>query len=164
MQKIKSITIVALLFLSLSSLLYLNSCKKDACAKITCNNGGVCINGACSCTQGYEGTDCNTKIIDKYAGTYSGSEYYYLSGGQTISKTFSVEIISINQIKINELPSYSYSLSGSLNNSSNKSIYANVNLNDFTFQIPSQIVDGNMYMGDGALLADNKFSLRCSFQ
>jgi hypothetical protein len=37
-------------------------------------------------------------------------------------------------------------------------------LNDLAFQIPAQIVDGNMYMGDGALLADNKVSMRCDLQ
>lgn len=165
MQKLKSLAVILLLVFGSSSILYLNSCKKDACEKVTCQNGGVCVNGSCSCTQGYEGKNCETKSIDKYAGKYSGSEYYYLnSSGVVAAQSIIVETMSMNQIKISGMPLYSYNFSGSLDNNANKTIYANVNLNDLTFQIPAQFVDGNIYMGDGAILADNKISWRCSIQ
>ncbi len=34
--------------------------KEDACAKITCMNGGVCKDGKCDCPDGFEGDRCQT--------------------------------------------------------------------------------------------------------
>ncbi len=48
--------------------LTVNSCKKtdDPCSGITCQNGGTCNNGSCSCATGYEGSRCETEIRAKY--------------------------------------------------------------------------------------------------
>ncbi len=36
----------------------MQSCKKDLCAGVSCLNGGVCVNGSCSCPTGFEGAAC----------------------------------------------------------------------------------------------------------
>ncbi|MBS1777708.1 MAG: calcium-binding EGF-like domain-containing protein [Bacteroidetes bacterium] len=47
--------IIAITF---SSVLF-NSCnKEDNCSRITCQNGGACLNGACKCPSGFSGTFC----------------------------------------------------------------------------------------------------------
>lgn len=36
------------------------SCTKDKCKDVTCQNGGTCTDGVCSCPSGFEGTNCET--------------------------------------------------------------------------------------------------------
>ena len=60
----------AFTMLALSTALFFSSCK-DECKDVTCNNGGVCVEGACDCASGYEGTDCSTEIRAKFKGTWN---------------------------------------------------------------------------------------------
>lgn len=59
-----------ILFLSLF-LLMLNACS-DPCSDIDCGPNGTCIEGECSCDEGYEGMLCDTETRAKYLGLYSG--------------------------------------------------------------------------------------------
>jgi hypothetical protein len=43
---------------------------KDLCESITCQNGGTCFKGKCSCPGGYEGEFCQTRAIVKYLGNW----------------------------------------------------------------------------------------------
>jgi len=52
----------------------LNSCTEDKCKDVTCSNGGVCMDGTCDCAAGYEGTTCQTKMADKFVGSYKYNE------------------------------------------------------------------------------------------
>jgi len=36
------------------------SCNKDKCKDVTCQNGGACTDGTCSCPSGFEGANCET--------------------------------------------------------------------------------------------------------
>ena len=48
-----------------TTVLMVNSCKKedpDPCEGVTCLNGGTCVNGSCSCPQGYSGPACETQV------------------------------------------------------------------------------------------------------
>jgi hypothetical protein len=54
----------------------LTACKKsspDTCAAVQCKNGGKCVNGACECLVGYEGSDCSMLSRDKIIGHYRGA-------------------------------------------------------------------------------------------
>jgi hypothetical protein len=74
MKKIKFLAFAVMMVLSVASVTYFNSCKKDPCKDVVCNNGGTCVDGTCSCTTGYEGTNCETKSRDKFIGVFKGAE------------------------------------------------------------------------------------------
>lgn len=72
-----------LLFLFIASVLFLSGCKKDetdACAAITCLNGGTCNDGNCFCPGGWTGTYCETQVVtDPCAGVLC------LNGGNCVN-------------------------------------------------------------------------------
>ena len=37
------------------------ACTKDACASVTCQHGGTCSGGNCTCPSGYTGSRCETQ-------------------------------------------------------------------------------------------------------
>lgn len=59
-----------------ATMLFTTSCTQDLCVKnkITCQNGGICSEGICSCAAGYEGELCATESRTKFIGTFVGSE------------------------------------------------------------------------------------------
>jgi hypothetical protein len=71
MKKFKLLSLATALTLGLASL---NSCTEDKCKDVTCDNGGACVDGTCECADGYEGTTCQTKMTDKFAGSYKYNE------------------------------------------------------------------------------------------
>lgn len=50
------------LLFALALLILLPTCKKDVCDDIVCQNGGECLNGLCSCPDGYEGPACEKQV------------------------------------------------------------------------------------------------------
>ncbi len=62
---------IVLFFGILVSLIY-TSCEKNICDGVTCQHGGSCANGLCTCPTGYEGAQCQTLVTDRYVGTYVG--------------------------------------------------------------------------------------------
>lgn len=74
MKSMKYIALSAFLTLSAFCAVLYSSCTKDECKDVTCQNGGTCSGGTCTCVVGYEGTRCETKSRDKFIGTYVGSE------------------------------------------------------------------------------------------
>ena len=60
-----------ILFVVFSLFIGLFSC--NPCRNTECQNGGVCDEGDCMCTDEYEGENCETKKIAKFIGDYSVS-------------------------------------------------------------------------------------------
>lgn len=50
------------------------ACIKDKCGAILCDNGGVCVDGKCTCPTGYEGTSCSKMWYEKFAGRWNVSD------------------------------------------------------------------------------------------
>lgn len=123
MKKYNLIVIVTLLvfgiFISTSFL----SCNKeskttttttiiDSCTNVTCYNGGVCIDGTCNCTTGWEGIDCNINSRTKFVKTWNANDtssnsvtYNYSSKITTGNTTHSVFIENFaNSISISGTP------------------------------------------------------------
>ena len=48
--------------------------KKDACDDVSCNGGGVCIDGTCQCDSLHEGTNCEIDKRSRYFGSFVGNE------------------------------------------------------------------------------------------
>ncbi|MEM7655838.1 MAG: hypothetical protein AAF399_06895 [Bacteroidota bacterium] len=59
-----------LLFLMLGLVLLANSCREDPCEGITCQNGGICLDGNCDCIPGFIGDFCQFFDPRQYFGTY----------------------------------------------------------------------------------------------
>jgi hypothetical protein len=72
MKTVKTLITTAALVTTIFGAITYTSCKKDKCKTVTCLNGGSCNNGNCTCQSGYEGSICDTKTNEKFAGTYSG--------------------------------------------------------------------------------------------
>ena len=68
----KHTLISAVAFLGISSTVLYTSCNDDSCLKLNCRNGGTCADNLCKCPSGYEGTQCENKIADRYIGGYVG--------------------------------------------------------------------------------------------
>ncbi len=74
MKKFRLIALSALVTVASATAIFSTSCSKDECKDVTCQNGGVCSGGNCTCPVGYEGSRCETKSRDKFVGVYTGSE------------------------------------------------------------------------------------------
>ncbi len=60
------------LILLLLTITLLTSCKKKC---DSCGAHQQCVDGVCQCQQWYEGVNCDTDMIDKFLGTFSGVTY-----------------------------------------------------------------------------------------
>jgi len=63
-----------ILSISIFLLLLLQSCKKDPCETVLCENSGTCEEGICDCLDGYEGSTCAILWRDKILGEYTLTE------------------------------------------------------------------------------------------
>jgi hypothetical protein len=70
------------------------ACTKDECASVTCQNGGSCSDGDCTCPSGYTGTRCETAVNNcvvnntgevQFSNRSSGSTYDVLWDGSIIT-------------------------------------------------------------------------------
>jgi hypothetical protein len=57
-------------FLFFLIITFFSACIPDHCKDTVCNNGGVCVEGNCSCLNGYEGINCtevwNTRFLSTW--------------------------------------------------------------------------------------------------
>ncbi|MEY2829533.1 MAG: hypothetical protein RIQ33_1392 [Bacteroidota bacterium] len=147
MKKIKFFAFALMTVLSVASVTYFNSCKKDPCKDVVCNNGGTCVDGTCSCTTGYEGTTCETEMRTKYL-VSSTSFTEACNGGSTYNMTIS-KGSSINEVIIENLGNYSCT-------SGTYTVKATINGTVLT--IPSQTVCSTVFSGSGTI-ANGKVSI-----
>ena len=57
----RAVVLAALFTLAAFGITSYLACTKDACASVTCQHGGTCTGGNCSCPTGYTGTHCETQ-------------------------------------------------------------------------------------------------------
>lgn len=74
MKSLKRIALSALLTFSAFGAVLYTSCNKDECKDVVCQNGGTCTGGTCTCTSGYEGTNCETAVRTKFIKQWSASD------------------------------------------------------------------------------------------
>ncbi len=53
------------------SVLFFPSCIQDRCSSTVCSNGGVCVDGNCSCLNGYEGAHCEKVWNERFLGNWN---------------------------------------------------------------------------------------------
>ena len=100
MKSLRLVALSAFLTIGASSAVFYSSCSKDACKDVTCQNGGTCSGGNCTCPTGYEGTTCQTLANAKFVKIWSATDTKV--GGSTLP-TYSSNITvgsAANMIKI----------------------------------------------------------------
>jgi hypothetical protein len=75
-------------FAFVTTILY-TACEKNPCNNVNCLNGGSCNNGFCRCPTGWENTQCQSKTIDRFIGTYYG--YMGCDNGAQIYDTITIK-------------------------------------------------------------------------
>lgn len=73
MKTLRSIVLTTFTFLAVAATVTFSSCEQDSCTVLNCMNGGRCDEGVCQCPEGYEGSECESAIADRYIGTYEGT-------------------------------------------------------------------------------------------
>lgn len=61
----------------IASLVIYESCIKDKCGIVVCNNGGVCVDGTCTCPTGYEGVSCSKMWNEKFSGRWNVRDSFF---------------------------------------------------------------------------------------
>jgi hypothetical protein len=114
------------------------SCKPDKCKTTRCAYGGVCRDGICQCQSGYEGSQCETVIRDKFLGVWSVTEFSSMTE-QPRNYTISIGTgANLTDISLHNF----YNLL-------TKDAYAIVKGDSFT--IGSQTIEGRTIIGYGYL-------------
>lgn len=72
MKLFRQIALSAMITLSAFAAVVYTSCSKDACKGVTCNNGGTCSGGNCTCLTHFTGVHCDSLVCNN-GGTYNGS-------------------------------------------------------------------------------------------
>ena len=99
--------IYILIFITLIGGILSFSCT-DKCKDITCNNGGTCNDGKCSCAPGFEGNNCSTASRDKFIGTWIGTTSSLMEGSDSTTVTpdtlvFTAKKDSPNEMRFNKV-------------------------------------------------------------
>jgi len=89
MKSIATITLLVSLFIAAIIAMPYVSCNKDKCKGVSCQNGGVCKSGSCSCPTGYGGANCNSAWRNKFLGNWTQAA---ASGSATSATQFSVSV------------------------------------------------------------------------
>jgi hypothetical protein len=74
MKSIKYIALSAFVTISAFCAVLYTSCTKDACKGVTCQHGGTCSGGNCTCTTGYEGTNCEKEARAKFIKSWAATD------------------------------------------------------------------------------------------
>lgn len=146
MKKIKLLVTAALVATGLS--LFVASCETDKCKDVTCNNGGICLDGTCDCADGFEGTTCDSAAYEKFKGVWTGNET--CTGGGTA--TYSVNIYGSStapkKVLLDNLGNYGCSTGGN--------VIAVATASGKTFTLNSDTTCGTVFSGTGTLGTDGK--------
>jgi hypothetical protein len=89
MRRLSVIFGTVLVFMLSATLVVFNACNKDVCKTLICKNNGVCRDGRCKCALGFEGANCETKMYEKFIGTYDGKYRCNGLAEQTITNIIS---------------------------------------------------------------------------
>lgn len=74
MKSLRNAAVTALLTIGAFSTIAYTSCEKDECADVICMNNGTCVDGACVCPTGYEGTTCQTESRTKFIKVWNAAD------------------------------------------------------------------------------------------
>ena len=96
-----------------AGVLSFSSCKTDPCKDITCQNGGVCESGLCTCAAGYEGDKCETESRTKFIGTFNGTETC-TTGNDAYAITTSTSASGVTKVILTNLYNQGFVVTGTV--------------------------------------------------
>ena len=147
----KTLRIIGLA-MALFGALTLQSCKKDPCKNVTCQNGGTCQDGNCRCSLPWEGSKCEVDARDKFVGAWQGTES--CGGTRTYTTTINRSQASPIRITIYE-PDLQITYYAELNSSTRFTIPQQ----NYTVQGQSIGIIGNGTLNVDALIMNVTYSL-----
>jgi len=147
----KTLRIIGLA-IALFGALTLQSCKKDPCKNVTCQNGGTCQDGNCRCSLPWEGSKCEVDARDKFVGAWQGNES--CNGTRTYTTTINRSQASPTRITIYE-PDFQITYYAELNSSTRFTIPQQ----NYTVQGQSIGIIGNGTLNGDALIMNVTYSL-----
>ncbi|MFT4981064.1 MAG: hypothetical protein ACI9UR_000911 [Bacteroidia bacterium] len=112
------------------------SCTTDACKDVNCGISGTCLDGACICDDGYEGTNCDTEERAEFIGTYNVTESC-TSGDFSYSLTVTTSATGVTSIIVTNFGDFDVNVNGIVSG------------NNVTFA--SQTVGGGTFSGTGTV-------------
>lgn len=72
MKNWKTLLLTVFSFFAIGSMVVFNSCEKEPCMVLKCENGGACSNGFCQCPVGWEGAECTIPASSRFLGKWKG--------------------------------------------------------------------------------------------
>lgn len=91
-MKLKAVLTTIFCFFALAGAVTFTACQKDPCIGLTCQNGGSCDEGFCTCQTGYEGVECQTKMADKFLGAFPG--HLHCEGFPSVADTLDIVMVT----------------------------------------------------------------------
>jgi hypothetical protein len=133
MKMMKNISLTALLSLAMFGTVTFSSCSRDECKDVVCQNGGTCdeTDGSCTCATGFEGDLCQTRVADKFVGTWTATE----TCGGVNQPSYQVTITAAgsatpSQILLANLGNYNCTVGGNITFTGNVSGSTTFTIND----------------------------------
>ena len=147
----KTLRIIGLA-MALFGALTLQSCKKDPCKNVTCQNGGTCQDGNCRCSLPWEGSKCEVDAREKFVGAWQGTEN--CGTPRTYTTTINRSQVSTTRITIYE-PDLQITYYAELNSSTGFTIPQQT----YTIQGLGIGITGNGTLNGNTLTMDVTYSL-----
>jgi len=102
MKNWKSILITVFCFFAVGGMVLFNSCVKDPCSDLRCQNKGTCSDGFCQCPTGFEGAECEITAASRFVGKWKGN--YRCNNFPITEQMVTVELVQApNMIRIKNL-------------------------------------------------------------
>ncbi len=133
----KAIIISAITTISSFAAVVYSSCNVDRCKTIVCANNGICNKGACTCAEGYVGTNCETVNRKRFTGIWRVFE----KGSTSLAKQYSVNVTEGESITFVNIANF--------NNLFTQPVRAYVDGDRII--IPNQRLQGKIVWGEGSL-------------
>ena len=88
-----------------------SACKTDPCKDIKCQNSGTCDSGVCLCTDGYEGTNCETLSRGRFLVSGSTATWTALNGADGCytpgyTSTIAASSAAVNIVNVSNFAGY----------------------------------------------------------